>query len=1089
MKTKYNRILTLLLAFMVQLTFAQEKTISGVVSDELGPVSDATVTVKNTKLGVVTDFDGNYTIKAKTGDTLVFTHVSYSNNEKIVGSSNTINVTMSSTGTFLEEVIVNAIGLKKKKINDLSSATKIDVDVVERSGESGLLQGLAGKTSGVNIIKSSGDPGAGSFIQIRGANTISNGDQPLIVLDGVLISNTNNGGGTAGVAASSRLNDIPASDIESVTILKGAQAAAIYGSAAAGGVIVITTKSGKGTNGKSWSVNLKSSFQVEKISEYWDLQSKFGQGVNGIYSPAGNRRNSFGDRISDRSGAADDVDTSGEYFLSESGKFYYPIISKNSTELFNESNKDLVLGTGFTSAHDISISNSNENGNTYLSFSNWDQKGIIKNNSDYNRSTIRFNNTTKFGDKLTGKVSATYITSKNNLIQQGSNLNGLYLGLLRTPVDFDNTDYVGTRVNNQGNITQNAHRAFRNYLGTAAVYNNPLWTINKQSDLRKLNRFLISPELTYKFNDNISLVARYSIDHYSQKSQSFQAVNSSDTGANGSFTKTDGGEKQEYAIVILTGRNELTDKVKLDWSIGANYEKNVFESIGGTVNNFINPFVTLGDLEAIGGGFAVQEDQQLTNNIFKEASNGAFATLDFEFMDQFLLGLSGRVDRSSTLIDETFFFPSASFGWKFSENIKDKNFLSFGKLRLTYGEVATAPQPYRLNTTFQAQQVGSSWGDVLTGSVYGGLFNTDANLGNPNLDIERVKEYEIGTDLRLFKNRIDLGITYYNRVTESALVDQSISPSTGYTSITTNTAELSNKGIEVDLGLKVIDSDDFFWKLNFNFSKNKSMVDKLPGGDVFLAGFTGTSSEVREGEAFGVLIGGAFEEDDNGNLVLDDNGFPMADDDGDQVIGDPNADWRGGVNSLFKWKNFTLTASVEAVQGQDIWNGTQGVLDNFGRSTRTANEVTVSAADAATIVNYAGQSIDQISYAQLNSDGSYTVRGNLEDFGSGTVLLDQRWYTSLGGGFGPVDKQFVEDGSFVKLREVTLGYDFNKQFLKNIGVSNVNFSVSGRNLVTWTGVDGFDPEGNLTGATKGRGLEYFTNPPTRSYIFTLKIGF
>ncbi len=1097
MKTKFNGILTLLLAFMVQFTFAQERVISGVVSDEMGPVADISVLVKGTKTGTVTDFDGKYSIKAKKGDVLVFSHVSYGTIEKPVGDSNTIDVIVKETGETLDEIVITAMGIKKKKINDLSSSTKIEVQTIEKSNEAGLLQGMAGKTSGLNIVRNGGDPGAGSFVQIRGANTILGSDVPLIVLDGVLISNTNSSGGVDGVAAQSRLNDIPASDIESVTVLKGAQAAALYGSAAASGVIIMTTKSGKISGSKKkWTVDLRSSFMVDEINIEWDLNTTYGQGFNGFFIQ--DFLTSYGDKISSRSGGDDVVDTTGEYFVADSGNTYYPILSKNSRENFNESNRNAILGRGFTSTHDVSLQYAGENGNTFISFSNWDQNGIIVNNSNYERNTFRFNNTTNYSDKLTGKVSASYITSNTDLIQQGSNLNGLYLGYLRNPADFDIRDYRGTRYDGFGGITYNAQRAYRSSLGVPAIYNNPLWTINEQRDNANLNRFIITPELSYKIKNNLSLVARYNVDSYTNETYRFVPFNSAGGGdplfvdtSLGSYRKGSSVNKSQFATLLLQGDNKINEDIKVNWVLGYAYEKYLSEFRELLAENFINPSIELSDVFSIGDLYATRENQRVRNLQSKEAKTAGFASLDFELYNQFLLGVTGRIEKSSTLIDDTFFFPSASFGWKFSELFEDNDFFNFGKLRFTYGEVATAPSPYLNNTFVASSTVNSTWGDALAGSAFGGTFNPTDVLGNPDLSIERVKEFEVGTDLEFWNRRINFGFTYYDRKTVDALVRQSLPGSTGFTSTFTNDGLITNKGIEADLGIKLIRSKDINWKVNFNFSRNRNMVEELPGGNVFLNGFTGTSSQAVEGHPMGVLMGGTFLRDSSGSYILDANGFPQYDSvAGDQVIGDPNADWRGGINTIFNWKNFNLSATFETSQGNDVWNGTKGVLKFFGREQSTAGEVTVSAADAATIVDFNGAPINTLPGAVLNNDGSFTIRGTLEDFGAGPVLLDQAWYIfGEGGGFGNVAEQFIEDASWIRLRELTIGYDFNSKILKKAGITNANFSVSGRNLIVWTDVEGFDPESNLTGASKGRGLEYFTNPATKSYNFTLKLRF
>ena len=429
MKTKLNGFLTLLLAFVVQISFAQNKSVSGVVSDQSGtPLPGATVLVKGTNNGTTSDFDGNYTIQTASGDVLVFSFIGYVAKEVNVGDSANINVTLEEDAQALDEVVVTALGLERKKDNDISSATVVKADVIARSGEGGLLQGVAGKTSGVLITSTAGDPGAGAFIQIRGQNTILGDSSPLIIVDGVPVSNSNIGSNTAGVVQQSRLNDIPASDIESMTVLKGAAAAAVWGSGAANGVIVIQTKRGKAGGGLK--VSFSSSLSIDEVNREHEKQGLYGQGSRGVWSSNGGGA-SWGDKISDRSGAANSLNTSGAYFVGGvTGATYYPITQKNERTIYNDENRDQIFRTGITQNYNLGINfSANEKSSTYFSYSKLDQKGVINGLSDYDRNTFRINTTNKISNKIEAKINTSYINVKSNRVQTGSNLNGLYLGL------------------------------------------------------------------------------------------------------------------------------------------------------------------------------------------------------------------------------------------------------------------------------------------------------------------------------------------------------------------------------------------------------------------------------------------------------------------------------------------------------------------------------------------------------------------------------------------------------------------------------------------------------------------------------------
>lgn len=404
-----------------------------------------------------------------------------------------------------------------------------------------------------------------------------------------------------------------------------------------------------------------------------------------------------------------------------------------------------------------------------------------------------------------------------------------------------------------------------------------------------------------------------------------------------------------------------------------------------------------------------------------------------------------------------------------------RTILSFGKLRASYGEIGIEPGVYSSSTTFGPGGIASSWGDGLNASAYGNPFTRSNTLGNPDLKEERVKEFEVGADFRFFHNKVTLGVTYYDRVTEDAILPISVPASTGYSSTLANAAEITNKGLEIDLGLNLITNDDFKWTLNANYSHNDNLVTDLSGvQSVFLAGFTGTSSRVVEGHAIGALWGGRFQHNDDGSYVLNSSGFPvLAPDEG--VIGDPNPDWIGGLGTVFSYKGITLSAQFETSQGNDHWTGTEGVLKYFGIHPETANETVAS----QNLNTYDGRVIP----------AGTTFRGIISDFGGGPVALDSEWYTIDGGGFGNQSETFIQDASWTRLREVSIGYQFPQKMISKIGFTDLSVTLTGRNLALWTDIEGFDPDINLTGATLGRGLDYFTNPATQSYALTIKFGF
>ena len=1074
---------------------AQERSVSGrVTSTEDGSaLPGVNVVIKGTTNGTVTDSEGNYRLNLPTsGGAIVFSFIGLQTAEVIVGDRSVVDVSLALDVTQLSEVVVTALGIESD-VTKLGSATsKIGGSSAKESGETGVIQGLAGKASGVMVQKTAGDPGAGAYIQIRGQSTITSSVQPLIVVDGVPMFNTTAGSNVGGVIEQSRMNDLNPNDIESVQILKGASAAALWGSRAANGVMVVTTKKGKKGVGKKFSVVYGATYSVDKISYKHDLQTKFGQGSNGVYSPV--NANAYGDKIEDRSGAADGVvNTPGApYFESLSGKKYYEITSKNDRTNYEQSNFDQVFQDGHFLEQNISLSGASDNSSIFASFSNLDQEGIIVGNSDYKRSTFRINGSNRLSDQVNLKTNFSYAKVKSNRIQQGSNTAGLYLGFLRTPADFDNRDYKGTYYNAAGIPAFNRQRSYRRYLGNSLnpIYNNPGWTVNEQKNPTEVDRFLGNLELEVKPTSWLTLIARPGVDFYQDRRQSIFPVGSAANSGNGTATEQDLSERQFNFDMFGIANFKLTDHILGTGVLGANFNERTFNNNGFTYQNFIL------DLPISNSANATNENTFPFDFESVQRTSAGYGTLNLGYDELLYLNATLRVENASTFgsgAQSTFAYPSVDVAFNFNQlgALKNSRVLSAGKLRAAYGEVGIQPIPYSTLDDYVVAFYAEGWGPAVSSAGYSGSYGRSVIKGNQSLEPERKKEIEFGTDLSFLDNRLSLNATYYTNETTGALFNVAIAPSTGYTNTYGNAASLENKGIELDLNATVLKFGDFTWDISANVSQNRNKVTSLSGTEsLFLAGFAGTSSRAVVGQPVGVLWGGRWDRDGAGQLILDENGFPtQALNEG--FLGDPNPDWRGGIGSTFRYKGFRLYALFETFQGGDIWAGTHGALYNFGRTQQSANEVTLSAAEAASIVNASGAPVT--SFGIDNGNGTYTFRGNISDFGGGNVALDQAWYQGLGGGFGPVGEQFIVDGSWTRLRELTLGYTLNGEaFRSATKLTAIDFTVTGRNLAIWApskDIIGVDPETNLTGPTNGRGLEYFNNPGTQSFLFSVQITY
>ncbi len=1079
MKHLHFKILVLLL-FSSSCLFAQQ-TVTGIVKDSNGETMiGVSVLEKGTTNGGQTNIDGRYTVRvANANSVLVFSFIGYKTIERTVGQQTTINITLEEDATELNEVVVTALGLTQKKDQLGSTASTVKTEDVTRSGEANFLNSLGAKASNVQISRSNGDPGAGSSIRIRGANSITGTSSPLIIIDGIPVSNNtqygggNNatGGRTGGVSQQSRINDINPNDIESVQILKGASAAALWGSRAANGVIVITTKNGQA--GK-FQMSYKFSTSFDKVNQRYELQNTWGQGRGGVYSPT--RAEAWGDYIPDRSGAADEVNTSGAVFIAQDGTRYYPITGKNSRETFVDSNWDAVFQTGGFQQHDLTISSGNEKSSYFFSLSRLDQEGIVK-ESNYDRTNIRLNNRTFFNDWISMESKGSFTRTFSNRIQQSSNTAGLLLGLLRTPPDFDSRDYIGTYVSASGVSSPLRHRSYRRYLGNNQnpIYNNPLWTVYEQTATSTVNRYLFSADVDIEPLDFLRVKLRGGIDGYDDKRSYFFPVGSAGSRSSGQFAEDVLGRQEINFDAIVTGNFELTDDISLNATVGWNLNDRKLRGNSTDIVGFlVNARKPTTDLNT------AAENSTVSNSNTKIKSNRGYANLSFDLYDQLFVNISGAVEASST-VKGNFTYPATDVAWQFTQlpSIGTSSILSFGKLRASWGRVGIAAPAHRFQTLAEGGFTYSTYSDPLDISLWGGGFRLDDDKGNPLLEPEIKEEWEIGTDLRLFSDKLSLTMTYYNNNIKGIIIPVDLTPSSGFDTQILNAASMKNQGFEMDFGYDLFNKND--WNINLfgNWSTNENEVTDLRGTETInLSPGASVSSRAIVGQPLGVLYGTGSQTDAEGNFILNANGFPQLTT-SPIVLGDPNPDWRGGFGTAVSWKKLRLNVLIEHSQGGVFSPRSLWVLNRFGTTQETANRFTTT----EPLVNFAGTTIP----------AGTVVRGNIRNFGGGNVLLDESWYrTGIGGGFG--DNQAynfsIYDATFTRLREVSLSYTFDSQnFKEKTKLSSITLTATGRNLFLWDSIPGIDPEVNQTGVGNALGLEYFTNPSTKSYLFSILVNF
>jgi TonB-linked SusC/RagA family outer membrane protein len=1097
MKQKYWFCLLLLL-LIPGVLFAQYGKIRGKIVDQTtnDPLIGANITVEGTNLGAATDIEGSYVIAhVPVGSyTLVARFIGYEQFRQLVTVSDSevqvIDVKLKASSVLVNPVVVTAIGTKALREQMGTAVSSIDAKEIETAGAHDLISNLAAKAPGINTVESTGDPGASTRIVLRGAHSLMGDNQPLIVIDGVPVLSTTwstNAGianSVSNVAAISRIDDINPENIQSVEVYSGPSAASLWGSKAASGVIAITTRNGMAsgiTANKKLSISVHSTMYSDDLSKELPLQTMFGEGLNGAYA-AGQPR-SWGDPIWMRSGAAD--------VLADPNNPYSAVVTKNSKQTYDHATE--LYKSPLSWDNGVTLQGGDEWGDFLLDISNLDQRGIIKENSDYIRNSIRGNAARRFSEDITVRINANYVKTTSNRIQQGSNVSGLALGGYRTPPDFNNDPYLINFVDPvTGAVTPGVQRSFRNPTGdptNSPGFDNPLYVINKIPTTFDVDRFLGNIDISYDPLKWLNVSYLVGADYYNELRSTVYPVGDAQY-PTGYLTREMLSEYMVNTDLRLKATQKVTDDIEGSLLLGVHVDHASQNETFLPGSDFVLPDAPTYIKNTL--NYLPDEYQQIvrTAAFYGEANINMF--------EQLFIHLSGRDESASTYganADKTYFYPAASIAWQFTklDALKDNDILSYGKVRLAYGVAAVQPVAYTSKTYYYDAQLGNGWqsGNYnLDGVNYGGAATRGLTLGNANLKPEQTVETEGGVDLRFLNDRLGLNITQYSNKSTDVILPITLPPSSGYVSMYVNGASMKNTGTEVQLIADWLRLGEFSWSTTVNWSKNKNEVTALyPGVQrIDFTGFTGTLSSALVGQPIGVLFGTRWERDANGKMTLDSHGFPiLASDPG--VIGNPNPDWRSGITNTLKYQRFTVNVVLDIKKGGQVWNGTKGALMSYGVDGSETWWTTISASDAASLYTWSGQHPTQFTNKRFihNADGTYSFRGYITNFGGGPVIVDQGWFQAgLGNGFNGPAEQFVENGGFVRLREVTLSYTFPLNF---VGMKSATLSLTGRNLKLWTDYSGVDPETNLTGPTNGQGLDYFNNPTTKTYIVSLRMEY
>jgi len=937
----------------------------------------------------------------------------------------------------IEGVVVTALGIKREKKAIGYATAQVGGKDLQKSGEPNVIQGLAGKVAGVQVTGASGTPGASSRIIIRGQKSLQLTSQPLIVLDGQIIDNSYNnnaGSGTniGGVDDSNRAVDINPDDIESVSVLKGGAATALYGEGARNGVIIYVSKKGKKRKGVG--VDFSTSIGFDMLSNMIDLQKTYAAGTNGVtyIAPA-----QYGpDGIATTNGT---------------NQSWGPLISSVPGLVAYDNVKNFYQ-TGVTNNYNLALSGGGENGNFRASFGHLDQTGIVPNTS-LKKTSFNANSEYKFTDKLKAGADVLYSNTTGVRAQKGSNVSGIMLSLLRMPSTYDVRDYQTSQGYN------------KNYF---APYDNPFYTVYNNPYTDETNRVILNGHINYNYNKWFNALVRAGVDTFTthaQQNYSYSSAGNTSGDRSGQVI-LDTFTKSLYNFdLIFNGVVDITDHINLNYNVG------------GQINSiFYNDQYSVGStmLEINQYNLSNFSTYKVLNADYKQIRRGVFASLEFGIYDQLFLTMTGRNDWNSALPKQnnSYFYPSVSASWLFNKTLGLPTWVNLGKIRGSFAQTFAAPSSYNIRTPYITPVFADSFGPQLTSPYNGiGAYGFSTMLRNSNLKPERNKEYEIGLELELF-NKFHFNASAYQSTNYDLLTVLPIAASSGYTSYFTNGPTVENKGLEVSLGYDILKSEDYGWDFTLNWALNRNKVIDLSGvpnnsgmgRDYFSGNLTPT---VSLGQPLGIFYGTAYEKDGSGNLIIGSNGLPVLNPES-QLIGNPNPDWTGGFRNNFRYKNLSLSFLLDFRKGGDIWNGTLARLNRLGMTQASAE----------------------------NRDGTYVIPGVLENGAVNNIAISNKAYyvSYLGDGSGSANETSVEkDINWLRLRDVSLGYNFSKLMSNSFGLSfvkNAELSISARNLFLITNYKGIDPENSFAGSESNtQGFDYFNNPNTRSYYLTFKFGF
>jgi TonB-linked SusC/RagA family outer membrane protein len=1065
---KQKLLFVLLAIFCAGTVFGQARQLAGTVTSaaDKQPIPSVTVIVKGTQNGTTTGGNGRFTLSVKeAGGVLVFSSVGFRKIEVPITAANNYDVTMEVDVTNIDEVVVTALGIRREKKALGYAVQDVGNETINAVKPTNVVSALSGKIAGVQVTNSTGAVGSSARIVIRGNHSFGN-NEPLWIVDGTPMTNFASemsawGGQDYGNGAM----DLDPSNIESMSVLKGANAAALYGSRAANGVVVVTTKRGSQPKNKL-GIDLISSVTFDNVSIFPTWQNSYGGGMYGSEydwklkkDALGNQNLTYQDFAKQYSynyvdgwgnGINDGAPRSWGPRL-DAGLKLDQFTGKDQPWISRPNNHKDFYETGINFDNSVALSKSSDIGSIRVFMSNNDIKGTVY-NTDLKKNTASLGGDLKLSDKWSAAANLTYVNNhSNNLPSQGYDGGGD--NPAATFAFFQRQVDMKPLKDNWKTIDANGHT----YSYALGEMDNPYLSLNNTAS-RTRNRFYGNASLSYKATSWLSFTGRIGTDYYNELRKKIKLAQCNEGNGVGNFWQTQKFAQETNADFLAIADKKIGENFRIDGTLGANYRVEEGHEVGLNAYNLTVPdFFTIGNIAGTPG--VSQYDS-------KKVTNSLLGSFNLSYKNYLFLGVTGRNDWSSSLPKDSwsYFYPSVSLGFVFTDAFKiESKVLSYGKARASYAQVGNDTGPYQIAATYSS--IGSPWNGI-------SLFSLPGILPPVGLKPEIAKSIEAGIDMRFFSNRLKLDISYYDLKTTNQIMPVNIATSSGYSSMLINAGEIENKGVEVIFSASIIQSKGGFnWDLTLNWAKNKNSVNALYGDleSLWISDMWSSYIEARPGKPYGVIMGSKWMRNDAGDLIVTSAGLTQQAP-GNFELGNITPDWIGGIQNSFSYKGISLGILIDGRMGGDIISGTKFWGSRMGNTSITLN--------------------DPFTGATNVRETGIVVPGVLAD---GTPNAKRVTAQLFWNNYPRATEFMVMDGSFIKLRELSIGYDIPGKVAKKVGFYSARVSFVCRNLallyVDKSNDVHIDPETGFGTGNAGVGYEQMQIPTARSLGFKLALSF